>query len=347
MGTDARYCRTGRLLEARFGEDGFLLGLHERPVGWQPRGGGRVGHARGMPVPSTLELTTTRVDLPGPLHLADSLEPLRRPGDDLVDRWDGVHLVSTVGGEPYVAAAGGDLVRPWLEVTARTAAGAGIAAAVAARFAPAPPSFAALCRADPVLGALDARFPGVRTVRRPDLLAALIHCISAQQVNLAWAATTRRRLAEAFGDRLTVAGHAVHRHSAERLAAASVADLRRLQLTGGKAAAIVEVAGAVAGGRVRLAELAALPDAEVVARLTALRGIGVWSAEWVLARTLGRPVVVSGDLGVRRAVGAAYLGGPLAGPEEVRRATAHWGDAANPAQQLLLHALAEGALGAR
>lgn len=283
---------------------------------------------------------TTRVELPGPLDLAASLEPLRRSGDDLVDRWDGAHLVGTIGPVPYAAAGGGDLARPWLEVTAA----ADVAAAVAARFAPAPPSFAALCRSDPVLGALDARFPGVRTVRRPDLLAALIHCISAQQVNLAWAATTRRRLAEAFGRRLTVAGHTVYRHDAGRLAAAPLAELRRLQFTSAKAAAIIEVAGAVAEDRLRLDELAALADAEVIARLTALRGIGVWSAEWVLARTLGRPVVVAGDLGVRRAVGAAYLGGTLPSPDEVRRVTAHWGGAANAAQQLLLHALAVGAL---
>jgi hypothetical protein len=43
---------------------------------------------------------------------------------------------------------------------------------------------------------------------------------------------------------------------------------------------------------------------------------------------------------VRKAVGAAYLGGRLASPAEVRAATAHWGAAAGVAQQLLLHSLA-------
>lgn len=288
---------------------------------------------------------TVRVPLAGPFDLAASLEPLRRSGDDLVDRWDGVRLLGTIGEVPYAATPGGDLRQPWLDVTVEPAPGSdAVAAAVAARFAPAPPSFAALCRADPVLGELDARLPGVRTVRRPDLLTALIHCVSAQQVNLVWAATTRRRLAEAFGRRLEVAGHVVHRHDAARLAAATVAELRALQFTNAKAAFIIAAAGAVATGAVGLEELELLPDAEVVARLTALHGIGVWSAEWVLARTLGRPVVVTGDLGVRRAVGAAYLGEPLPSPAAVRRATAHWGDAANAAQQLLLHAMAEGLL---
>jgi DNA-3-methyladenine glycosylase II len=282
-----------------------------------------------------------RVELAGPFDLVASLEPLRRWGDDLVDRWDGVRLVGTVGDVPYAATPGGDPERPWLDVTAATPEAC---RAVAARFRPAPPSFAELCRLDPVLAVLDAHFPGVRTVLRPDLLTALIHCISAQQVNLVWAATTRRRLAEAFGRRLTVGGLVVYRHDAERLAAASVAELRALQFTNAKAAFIVGVASAVASGGVRLDELAELTDAEVVSRLTALHGIGEWSAQWILARTLGRPVVVAGDLGVRRAVGTAYLGDPAASPAAIRRATEHWGDAANPAQQLLLHAMAEGAL---
>ena len=50
--------------------------------------------------------------------------------------------------------------------------------------------------------------------------------------------------------------------------------------------------------------------------------------------------MVAGDLGVRKAVGAAYLGGRLPSPAEVRAATAHWGAAAGVAQQLLLHWLA-------
>ncbi|HXM54300.1 MAG TPA: hypothetical protein VOB72_02835, partial [Candidatus Dormibacteraeota bacterium] len=263
-----------------------------------------------------------RVSVPGPFDLAASLEPLRRWGDELVDRWDGVWLVGTIEEVPYAAGVGGHLAGPWLDVVVDPPADAGaVASAVAARFAAAPASFGALCRTDPVLASLDARFPGVRTVRRPDLLTALIHCVSAQQVNLRWAATTRRRLAEAFGRRLTVAGHVVYRHDPARLAAASVAELRSLQFTNAKSVAIIEAAGAIAGGRVCLEELDGLPDAGVVARLTALRGIGVWSAEWVLARTLGRPVVVAGDLGVRRAVGAAYLGERLPSPDAVRRAT--------------------------
>jgi DNA-3-methyladenine glycosylase II len=119
-----------------------------------------------------------------------------------------------------------------------------------------------------------------------------------------------------------------------------VADLRELQFSNAKAVATVAFAGAVASGEVELAELAGLDDEQVVARLVAFPGIGRWTAEWLLARTLGRPRVVAGDLGVRKAVGAAYLAGRMPSEAEVRAATAHWGPAAGVAQQLLLHWLA-------
>ncbi|HWD44156.1 MAG TPA: hypothetical protein VHM23_10690 [Actinomycetota bacterium] len=122
-----------------------------------------------------------------------------------------------------------------------------------------------------------------------------------------------------------------------RLARAQVGDLRELQFSTSKATAVIAFAGAVAAGELDLAELAGLEDEAVTERLTAFPGIGRWTAEWLLARTLGRPRVVAGDLGVRKAVGAAYLDGRMPSEAEVRAATAHWGAAAGVAQQLLLH----------
>jgi DNA-3-methyladenine glycosylase II len=159
---------------------------------------------------------------------------------------------------------------------------------------------------------------------------------------LRWAATTRRRLAEAFGRLHRLGAHLIYSLEAERLAEASVAELRALQFTTRKAEYITSLARAVARGSLDLAALAVQSDAEVMARLIAVRGIGRWTAEWFLARVLGRPCVAAGDLGVRKAVGVAYLQGRLPSETEVRELTAHWGAAAGVAQQLLLHALSEG-----
>jgi len=294
------------------------------------------------------------VPVPGPVDLAGSLDVYRRSGDDLLDRWDGrVWLRAVAVGGAMVGTAArpaGTVTDPVLlvEVEAGTdAAAAG--QALAGGFVTAPEALAKLAAADPVVARIAARFPGVGPVLQPDLLTAVVRSISAQQITLRFAAVLRGRLARRYGHRHQVRvgpGQAeVWSLDAGRLAGAAVADLRELQFSTSKSVAVVAFAGAVASGRVDLAELAGLPDEEVVARLVAFPGIGRWTAEWLLARTLGRPRVVAGDLGVRKAVGAAYLDGRMPSEAEVRAATGHWGAAAGVAQQLLLHWLSNEAPG--
>ncbi len=66
-----------------------------------------------------------------------------------------------------------------------------------------------------------------------------------------------------------------------------------------------------------LEALAALPDEDVIAALTAVPGLGRWTADWFLARHLARPHAwPAGDLGVRKAVSTFYADGrPLSIPE--------------------------------
>ena len=89
----------------------------------------------------------------------------------------------------------------------------------------------------------------------------------------------------------------------ERVALANEDELMTLGFSRRKAEYVLGVARA----DLDFAELAALPDEEVKARLTALRGIGEWSADWFLARHLARPHAwPAGDLGLRKAVLAFY-----------------------------------------
>lgn len=293
------------------------------------------------PAPSTI-----RVPLPGPLDVPGSLDFFRRNGDDLVDRWDGETLVRVlpVAGRRRALAMrpACTVAEPALSVTVDTDEhldGDALRRAVRGQFHTAHAALAELAAADPVVADLDARHRGKRTVQQPDTLHALVRSISAQQVNLRWAATTRARLARAAGTPYRVAGHTAYAFDADRLAGASVAELRALQFSVRKAEYLVGVAAAVASGSLDGADLAGLGDEEVVRRLTALRGLGRWSAEWFLARTLSRPRVVAGDLGVRKAVGSAYGHPTVPSEAQTRTLTAHWGLAATAAQQLALEAL--------
>ncbi len=289
---------------------------------------------------------TMVVALPPPLDIPATLGPLGRWGDDGIDRWDGHRLLRTVrlGSRtvPWLARSVGSIDRPVLELTVASEDPSAAAEAVAGMFVQGGDAFAALVASDPRIAALDAAYPGVRPLLHRDPFTALIRSISAQQVNLAWAAEIRRRLAVTHGTRHTISGEEVRSLDAAPLAAASVQDLRALQLTTAKARSVIAVATAVRGGELELASLATLDEDSLVDRLTSLPGIGPWTADWFLARTLGRPRVVAGDLGVRKAVGRVYLGGRLPSEAEVRDVTAHWGDAAGVAQQLVLNDLAMG-----
>jgi DNA-3-methyladenine glycosylase II len=287
---------------------------------------------------------TVRID--GPIDYASSLEMFRRSGDDLIDRWDGRTFVRTIaiGASPIAYACtfepAGDALNVSVSVEDSRCHDE-IERLVRSLFVMPPADFAELISRDRIIGALNSRYPAVRSVRQANLFSALIRCISTQQVNLRWAATCRRRLAETFGRLHSVGGHFVYSLDPARFAGLEINDIRALQLTNRKAEYIVNVARAIASGELTIAILDLLTDEETIARLTAIRGIGVWTAEWILARTLGRPRVVAGDLGVRKAVGIAYFGGIRPSEAEVRRITAHWGDSAAVVQALLLHALAE------
>jgi DNA-3-methyladenine glycosylase II len=286
------------------------------------------------------------LELRGPFDPAASLEMFRRSGDDLLDRWDGASFVRTIVIEgravafstSFTVARGRCVLRVGVEDREYAEP---VEAAARAAFVPAPGEFSDLVRADPMVARLAARYRGLRPVLQLNLLVALIRCVSAQQVNLRWAAETRRRLAERLGDRHMVNGAIVYSFNADRLANANPAEIRALQFTNRKAEYIVALAQATVEGRLSLERFQALSDEQVVAELVVLRGIGLWTAEWVLARTLGRPRVVAGDLGVRKAVGIAYGKGPMPAEDEVRRLTAHWGRSAAHVQAILLHALGE------
>jgi DNA-3-methyladenine glycosylase II len=193
---------------------------------------------------------------------------------------------------------------------------------------------------DPVLGPLIPRLYGLRATLSPQPLEMLIGSICAQQVNLPFAFAVRARLVRRFGTPVSVGRHTVYGFpEAERLARARVSDLRRMQFTTRKAEYVVGLAKQVASRALDLGALASSSNDEVVEALTAVRGFGRWTAEWFLARHLGRgDVCTAGDLGVRRAFEHFYGRGREMTEESIRRRSAAWG----PHQNLAMHYLLAG-----
>src|SRR5439155_19200792 len=114
---------------------------------------------------------------------------------------------------------------------------------------------------------------------------------------------------------------------------------RRMQLTVRKAEYIVGLAGRVISGELDLASLGRRPSGDVIDSLTAVRGLGRWTAEWFLARGLGRgDVCPAGDLAVRKAFAHFYNRGRELSERAIRRRAAAWG----PHQNLVVHYLLAG-----
>ena len=163
-----------------------------------------------------------------------------------------------------------------------------------------PAAAAILAERDPVLRRLVSEAGRPRVSPPTDThFAALVRAIVYQQLAGAAAAAIHGRLIAALDGEVT----------AQRLLSLPAAQLRSVGLSGNKAASLQDLAAKVLDGTVVLdpAGLRAESDDEVVARLSAVRGIGKWTAEMFLMFQLRRlDVWPTGDLGVRKGFGLAW-----------------------------------------
>lgn len=184
-------------------------------------------------------------------------------------------------------------------------------------------AFAAWAAGEERLAPLVVRFAGYRPTLAADPFEMLVGAITAQQVSLFAAGAIRSRFVERFGERV---GRVWAFPTREEVAAASEEELFSLGFSRRKAEYVV----GLARSDLDLTALALLPDEEVKTQLTALRGLGEWTADWFLARYLGRPRAwPAGDLALRKAVRALY------GDVDVRSAGASF----EPFQNLTAHYL--------
>ena len=186
--------------------------------------------------------------------------------------------------------------------------------------------FYRLVRREPVLAGSERRFRGLRLPRDAHVYEALVHAVIGQQLSVRSALAIQGRLIQAAGSFLRAGPVEVPCvPPPRRLLALREEGLRALGLSHAKSRALLELAAP--GGRRVLEDpaLAQLPVEAAVARLTALYGVGPWTAENALVRGTGRPdVFIAGDLGIRVAL-AAYGAVPRTAPESRARAwAARW-----------------------
>jgi DNA-3-methyladenine glycosylase II len=157
-------------------------------------------------------------------------------------------------------------------------------------------AFATMAAQDPLLGPLAERMRGLRPPRFPTVFEALVNGVACQQLSLTVGIHLLNRLAADRGRPSPDDPAGAHAFpEPEALAPLHPDELRSHGFSMTKARTIIETARAIAAGELDLEGLDRLDDRAAVARLTGLRGIGRWTAEYVLLRGLGRLHVFPGD----------------------------------------------------
>jgi DNA-3-methyladenine glycosylase II len=172
-----------------------------------------------------------------------------------------------------------------------------------------------LKRSDPVLAAIIGRVGEYSIQFRSPDFETLVRSIVSQQLSGRVASVIFGRLADAVGGNMTPAS----------ILKLRPARMRALGLSGSKTAYIRDLARHARDGKVVFEKLAELPDEEVIAHLTKVKGIGVWTVHMFLMFALRRPNVLPiGDLGIRNAVRKAYALEEMPAPKDIEALAAKW-----------------------
>ncbi|MFS0725997.1 DNA-3-methyladenine glycosylase family protein [Paenibacillus sp. 1P07SE] len=184
-------------------------------------------------------------------------------------------------------AAAGRYVRHWLDMDTDLA------------------PFYTMADADPLLHEPVRRFAGLRVVGIPDLFEAMSWGIIGQQINLPFAYTLKSRFVEQYGSHIDWQGQTYRLFpTPERVAGLTVDELRPLQMSVRKSEYLIGVARLIASGALSREGLLAEGELQQIEQaLVKIRGIGPWTAHYVIMRCLRLPAAFPiADVGLHLAL---------------------------------------------
>ena len=262
---------------------------------------------------------------------------LRRRPDNIVDRWDGktYSRALLVEGKPAEVEVieTGTLDNPRLRISVTGAELTSQAKAIVATTLKRMlglridlSDFYSFARRDEKLLELSQRFLGLKPPRFPDLFEALVNGFSCQQLSLTVGILLLKRLAMNYGVPFQKEGSTLYTFAQPgRLAEANVQALRQLGFSRQKGQFLIELAQRVSQKNLDLDDIENLDDDAALKEFFQLRGVGRWTAEYVLLRGMGRLNVFPGDdIGARNKLKRLLnLRKPL-GYESVNRILRKW-----------------------
>lgn len=257
-----------------------------------------------------VEGVTTQFEITalGPFRLDLSVWALRRRPGNAVDRWDGsiyrraIRVASAPADIAVMQVGAPDVPRLAVTVTTDTPLARGVLCAETTAMLRRMlgldvdlSDFYSSVGSDPDLHELTKRYRGLKPPRFPTLFEGLVNAVACQQLTLTFGIELLNRLAATFGRPAPGAPGAHAFPEARDLAGLDPDALRTLGFSRQKSVALVALADHLERGTLRVEEIARLDDDDATVALRALRGIGRWSAEYVLLRGLGRLQVFPGD----------------------------------------------------
>lgn len=163
--------------------------------------------------------------------------------------------------------------------------------------------------ADPVLAPVIAKHGLFTPVPHTDYYWELVGSIIGQQLSVKAARTIEGRFLELFGGKQPAPHDILNK---------SVDELRAVGLSRNKAMYVLDLAKHIQDGQLQLERIAELSNDEIIKELTAVKGIGVWTAHMFLIFALGRlDVLPVGDLGIRSGIQKLYGFDHLPTPAEI------------------------------
>lgn len=187
-------------------------------------------------------------------------------------------------------------------------------------------SFYNFARKDPVLSPLIQQYKGLRLVGIPELFEALTWTITGQQINLSFAYTLKQRLIHAYGAAIESGGRRYHVYpQPATIAQLEPADLTAMQFSRSKADYIISLARAMDEERLTLAHLQSLDYAAAREYLISFKGIGNWSANYVLMKfSRYWQALPLEDAGLHNALKQQLQLPAKPSLAEIKEYTAHW-----------------------
>ena len=182
-------------------------------------------------------------------------------------------------------------------------------------------------RRDRAMSAIVQRFHGLHLPHTATVFEALVLAILGQQIAAKVARIIRTLMIETHGPHQDFDGETFYTFPRpQTLAALSVEQLRGLKLSQRKAEYVQGIAqAALEFSPDGLESLHGMTDEVVVQKVVALRGVGNWTAQWVLIRALGRPDALPlGDLALRRVVSRMFFAGEDLSDARLEAFAARW-----------------------